>query len=202
MAGAENLGAMGQGLSGVGSLLGAAAQFNAGRAAGAQGKATQAAKEAEARIARIRAGQERAASQRKMHAARERENLIQSQIQARSAASGAGAADPTVANLAGDLAAEGEYRAQSALYEGNSFSDYLNSLADIKQWEGNEAAKAGKYAAKTGKFAALGSLLGSFKDLTAFTKFGEPTKPDQKDYWAADLTPDFGPYGKNGMRPY
>ena len=202
MAGAENLAGMGQGLAGVGSLLGAAAQFNAARAKEGEGKAIQAAKEAEARIARIKAGQERAASQRKMLVARKQEGLVQSQLQARSAASGAGAADPTVMDLAGDIAAEGDYRARSALFEGDSFSDYLNQVADIKQWEGNEAARAGKYASKTGKLAAFGTLLGSMKDLTAFTKFGEPTKPNPANYWAADLPPDFGPYGKSGMRPY
>jgi hypothetical protein len=46
--------------------------------------------------------------------------IVQSRAQAVAAASGADASDPTVVNTIGDIAKEGEYRALSSLYEGDS----------------------------------------------------------------------------------
>lgn len=61
------------------------------------------------------AGQERAASQRQAIENRRQARLATSRLQA---LAGGGGSDPTVVNLAADLAGEGEYRAMSSLYEG------------------------------------------------------------------------------------
>lgn len=69
---------------------------------------------------RSMAGQDRASSQRAAFEERRRAKLAESRVRAVAAASGAGATDPTVLNIMGDLSAEGEYRALTRMYEGET----------------------------------------------------------------------------------
>lgn len=71
------------------------------------------------------AGQERATSQRAASDERRRARLLESRARAIGAKSGAAASDPTVLNLMADLSAEGEYRALSRLYEGDTGASSL-----------------------------------------------------------------------------
>lgn len=63
------------------------------------------------------AGRSRVAGQRKASEERRQARLVDSALQARA---GGGGADPTIAKLSADIAGEGEYRALTALYEGES----------------------------------------------------------------------------------
>src|SRR5690348_3482928 len=65
------------------------------------------------------AGLERASSQRAAMEEQRQSRLASSRTLALAAASGGAADDPTVANLMAGISGEGEYRALSALYEGD-----------------------------------------------------------------------------------
>lgn len=71
------------------------------------------------------AGSERATSQRAAIEERRRADIVQSRARAVSAASGAGATDPTVLKIMDDLSAEGEYRALTRTYEGETAAQSL-----------------------------------------------------------------------------
>jgi len=163
-----------------GTLLGSAGMLNQGRAAAQAGIAVQRAREAEAAQLRTKAGQTRAGSQRDMLEARRGEKLIQSRLQAVAAASGAGASDPTVEKLAGDIAAEGEYRALLALFGGEEMARALEHGADVRKYEGQISARAGKQRQRAAKLSAYANLLSGFSDVFDsglgggfFGKYGE-----------------------------
>lgn len=142
-----------------GTVLQGIGMMQAGKAAAAAGQAQQQAKNYEAKQAEINAGQERAASQRESIRRRRQETMIQSQLQARAAASGGGATDPTIVTLAEDIAAEGEYSALTALYEGEDRARALESGATLSRYEGGVAAAAGKAKQKAYTISAIGSAL-------------------------------------------
>ena len=124
----------------VGTITTALGQMQAG-------KAVQKAANFEAAQMRTKAGQERATSQRVSAEERRRERIVQSNLQARAAGSGASAFDPTIIDLSGDLAEEGLYRANTALYEGEERARSLESGAALRQFEGKQAKRAGYFAA-------------------------------------------------------
>lgn len=66
------------------------------------------------------AGSTRATAQRKGIDERRRAKLLDSRARAVAAASGAGASDLDVTNIRGDIEAEGEYRALTQMYEGET----------------------------------------------------------------------------------
>lgn len=104
------------------------------------------------------AGLDRASSQRQAIEERRGARLANSRTLALAAASGGGADDPTIVNRMADIDAEGEYRALTALYEGEETA------------RGKEAqAKANRRAAKATKTAgylkAAGSILGAGSSL-------------------------------------
>lgn len=104
------------------------------------------------------AGQERASAQRAMIEQRRKERFAQSRLQAVAAASGAGATDPTVLDLSGDIAQEGEYRALTALFEGEERARGLQMGASAKRYEGAAAKQAGYIGAATTMLGAGSSL--------------------------------------------
>ncbi len=145
----------------VGStIMQASAQATAAKAAAQEGAARQQAAEYEAQQQRVKAGQERAASQQRLQVTRKQERLIQSQLQARAAASGGGATDPGIITLSGDIAKEGEYRALQDLYIGEERARSLEQGADLSSFEGAEAMRAGKARERAGYMQAAGTLLG------------------------------------------
>jgi hypothetical protein len=89
------------------------------------------------------AGQERASSQRKADEERKQKVYAESRSQALAAASGGGAADPTVVDTTGQLEQEGKYRELNALYEGEDRARGLEAGASAKQLEGRNALTAG-----------------------------------------------------------
>lgn len=88
---------------------------------------------------------EQATAQRAAIEERRRKLLTQSRAQAVAGASGAGALDPTVLDIASDIEGEGEYNALAALYQGDSASNYLKSGAALRKYEGVEGAKMTRY---------------------------------------------------------
>lgn len=123
-----------------GTALQAIGQIQSGNAA---------AKAANYQAAEMRknAGQERATAQRAAAEEHRRERIIQSNLIARSAGSGAGASDPTVIDLSGDIAEEGLYRANTALFTGEERARSLETGARLQQYEGKQKKRAGYYGA-------------------------------------------------------
>lgn len=114
-----------------------------------------------------------AASQRTALEERRKTNLLNSRVQAVAASSGGGATDPTVLNIMGDIAGQGEYNALTELYNGQSQADYLRSEANARIREG----KIAQSAAKTNAFSTVLSGASSLYD-----KYGNsgPNKPTTK----------------------
>lgn len=168
-------------LQASGTLLSASSQLAQARASGAAGEAIRKAKEFEAGQMTVRAGQARAVSQREAAEARRKGRFIQSALQARAAASGAGATDPTVAKLAGDIAAEAELRSLTALFGGEEQARLLESGAAVRRFEGEQAVRAGKIARRAGFMKAGATLLGGFGRGSLFEKFGERINPYDVD---------------------
>lgn len=148
----------------AGSAQAANAQMRAGDQAAIAGQyeqsafnARKAAADYEALQLEARAGEERAVSQRAAAEERRQARLVQSRLQARAAASGAGADDPTVMDLDAQLEGEGEYRALTAIYGGESRARNLETGAELRRYESGELARAGEFAAWRGRNAQVAS---------------------------------------------
>lgn len=108
-----------------------------------QGQAAELAGQAEAAQYARQAGESRATSQRAAEEERRKARLAISRSRAVAAASGAGATDPTVVNLEGGIAEQGEYNALTRLYEGESQARGYETAGDFAVAEGD--AKASGY---------------------------------------------------------
>lgn len=159
---AEALAIAAAAVSTVGTLAGAGSQA---AAAESEGKAQKAMAEYQARQLRYKAGQERASSQKQAINERRRARLAGSRARAVAAASGGGASDPTVMDILATLRGEGEYNAQSALYEGEESARGLEAQASAAEASGDYASAAAAYRAKAtrraGYMSAAGNLLSS-----------------------------------------
>lgn len=119
-----------------GSVLSGLGQMQAGKAANVNAKFQAAQMEQQA-------GQEKATSQRVAIEERRRAAIAGSNAQAAAASSGGGATDPTVLNIMGGLAGQGEYNALTALFEGEEKARGLNLQATSTRMQGKQAKKAG-----------------------------------------------------------
>lgn len=129
----------------LGALIGAGGTILQGEAANASGKSEQ-------MQLNQQAGQDRAISQIEATRVRRSARYAQSRALALAAASGAGASDPTVVNLIGGIAGEGEFQALSALYTGEE-------SARGQEFAGKIARKEGSSAKTASYFKAAGTLL-------------------------------------------
>jgi len=107
----------------------------------------------QAKVARQKGAQEEASAQRQALDTARKTQLAQSTLQARAAGSGAGASDPTVIDLASDIAGRGKYQGLLQQSEGA-----------FKNWDYQTEA-AGKEASASayrdyGTLSAAGTLLG------------------------------------------
>lgn len=89
------------------------------------------------------AGNTRASSQRAAREERRQARLAASRGLAVAAASGGGASDPTVVNMMADLEGEGEYRALSAMYEGETQARQYEAEAKARRKEAKNVKRAG-----------------------------------------------------------
>lgn len=142
-----------------------------GATALSEGEAAKRTSKLQARQLNIAAGQERAASQRSAEEELRRADLVGSRARAVAAASGAGASgDPTVENILTGIAAEGEYRAMTALYEGTTRSNALRYGARTARYEGR-LAKQSSYGAAAGALAEGYAKGGGFGGKSMYEKY-------------------------------
>ena len=124
----------------------------------AQGRQAESAARSEGQQMRFAAGQEVAASQRAAEEERRQARLVQSAVQARAG----GDSGPGVADIYSDIAGEGEYRALSAIYEGDSRATTLKNRARMRDWEGKSAKRAGTIAAVSTIIGGASSMSGKY----------------------------------------
>ena len=157
----------------VGAAVTAIGQLQAGPAQKAAGAAAANAAAYQAQIAEreaealdIRAGQERASAQRGAIDERRRAGLVNSRAKLLAAAGGGAVDSPDVQGIMGAIENEGEYRALTALYEGEQKARGYETGAQISRaggagqiYAGEVARNAGSAAASRSYLAAGGSLL-------------------------------------------
>lgn len=106
------------------------------------------------------AQESRAASQRQSMEHRRQAGLALSKVQAGAAASGAGASDPGILKIAGDIAGRGEYQSLADMYTGENRARGLEDSAMGDRMSG-DAAQTGSYYKAAGTLLSTG---GSFYD--------------------------------------
>lgn len=122
---------------------------------------------------RQQAGDVAAAAQRRAFLEDRNAKYVQSATLAAAAASGGGASDPTVINLIAQTAAEGAYRQQTALYQGDSKAQALRVQADTSEYDGEAKQAASRMGAITSSVNIAGSLArGMARDASLFQRFG------------------------------
>ena len=148
------------------TLMGAFSMIQQGAAQEAAGRAQQDAMNyqaslhnAQAEAMEQSAGQERAASQRATLEQQRQGRLVGSRAQAIAAASGGGALDPSVVNLLGDLDNEADFRAATALYQGESAARGLEYGATLQRSAGQGDIYAGELYRQSGEAAQNRSYL-------------------------------------------
>jgi len=148
-------------LMAAGTAVSVAGTIASGNAQAKAGRAQQQAAEYAAQQMRVQAGQERAAAQRTAMEQRREADKVRSRGLALAAASGGGASDPSVVNLLGDIDQEGTYRALTAMFEGEEKALGLETGAQARSFEGEQAAFAGRIAKKASRTQALSTVLSS-----------------------------------------
>ena len=204
--------------SAASTIIGVVGQISAGQsqadAARAQAEYQSSALRYQAKLATRQAqqmeqeaGQERAVSQRAAMEERRRGRFVSSEAQAIAAASGAGALDPTIVNILGDIGAEEETRALTALYMGEERARGLEYGAKLTRAGGRgdiyaaqRALQAGGIEASAAKrasyFGAAGTLLEGGSSL--FSKYAEAYP--QEDELTSSARYGFVPWGGGHYR--
>jgi hypothetical protein len=145
-------------IGGVFSMMGAMASADAMRS---QGEAEKQAAYYNAAMKEQRAMQERAVEQRVALRKRRDTDMIQSTIQARAAASGGGASDPTVIDISGNVAQEGEYQALQSMWIGEQRGRDLENQAQLDRYVGEQKKKAAEKKADATILGGIGGMIGS-----------------------------------------
>lgn len=136
----------------IGAGYGAYSQYTAGKADAANQRALAIQQEREGKASQAEA--QRAAIEERRKA-----KYAQSRALAVSAASGAGASEsPTVANILGDIEAEGEYRALSALYSGDTDAALSRYAAGASRREGRARRLSSYYDASSTILGGVGDF--------------------------------------------
>lgn len=104
---------------------------------------------------RQQAGQVRASAQREALEQGRQTRLLLSRQQA---LAGGSASDPGVVALASNLAAEGELRAATSLYEGEEQAQGMEFGADMRRWQGRQARRAGNIRAVSSVLSSAGGM--------------------------------------------
>ncbi len=177
----------------VGTVLSVGGQImsavQGSEAADAQAKAMQAKADAERR-----AGiQEQAQAQQRQIAQNRRTAYALSAARAGAAASGAGAEDPSVVTNEGNIGAQGQYNADSALYVGNVRAAGLQTQAGLDDFQASQMKAAGQSKLIGGIAGAVGSAVSSGSSL--YDKYGPMSPLDTNvspDIYQANLTSRYG----------
>lgn len=108
---------------------------------------------------RARAANSRATGQRVAENERRQARLLESAVQARA---GGGGMDPTIVKLQADIAGEGEFRALSALYEGDTGALGDEASADSGLRSQRARSNAANYAMAGTVLSSAGSMYGKY----------------------------------------
>lgn len=112
-----------------------------------QGQAQNRAASKQAEMARQKGVQETALAYDRARTERSNADTFQSDLIAKAAAFGGGTTDNAVLNMLTDADAQGEYNALTQIFEGQSRQKDLNYQADLTQFEGRSARRAGNMKA-------------------------------------------------------
>lgn len=145
-------------LSIAGGVANAVGTVAAGRAQIQAGRDQQAVANFEADQLDMQAKEERAAAQQEALQLKRQKTLALSKLQARGAASGFTATDPSALHLAGEIEGYGTLQQQLAMYGGDSRARGLTASADARRFEGRAAARGGK-------LAAAGTIIGGISSM-------------------------------------
>lgn len=119
--------------------------------------------EYEARQAEYQGNLSKALSQKEAYEQRRVAVLLASKSLAQAAASGAGASDPDVVNILGNIYAEGAYRSALAMYEGEEQARSYAVVAQARRLGGKSAASAalteGANTARASQMSMFSTLL-------------------------------------------
>ena len=124
-----------------------AAGAMAAKSASDQGNAQNRAASKQAEMARQKGIQETALAYDRARSERSQADSFQSDLIAQAAAFGGGTSDMAVTNMLVDADARGEYNALTQIFEGQSRQKDLNYQADLTQFEGRSARRAGNMKA-------------------------------------------------------
>lgn len=154
----------------TGIQAGAGAQVTLGYLA--NGMNAKAQSEFQATQLRQQASDAMGSAQRKAWSDDRATQYLASETLARAAAGGGGASDPTVVHLIAQQAAEGSYRKQVDLYDGESRSNLLSLQADAKDFEGSAAqANDRRMAGVSGVGVGTTLLRGYERDSSLYSRF-------------------------------
>ena len=159
-----------------GSVLSGLGQIQAGKAANVNAKF-------QAGQLEQQAGQERASSQRVAIEERRRAAIAGSNATAAAASSGGGATDPTVLNITGAIAKQGEYNALSALFEGEERARSQELQATSTRMQGKQAKKAGYISGASTIIGGAGNALMAKYGPTGGTTIGTANAGGTRAPW-------------------
>lgn len=178
-------------LVGTGMILDLVGNLGAASAAKRAADRNRIAAEIEAQQLAQQGGQAVAGSQREAITERRKAELLASRGLAVAAASGGGAADPTVTKLLADISGEGSYRAALALYAGEERKRQLDLAAAARRYEGGVMVQGGRSAAAVARIRALSGLVGGtatlYKGLYGKYGMGGPKGEDSSEGDDADV---------------
>lgn len=164
------IGLIGTAVSAFGTIAGAKAQSNA--------------LEYQAEAARRKGVQEVAVAQRKSLETKRKEEFAQSSLQAKASASGAGASDNTVVDLAGGLAKRGSYLSGLDLWQGKSNQWDFDVRAGALDAQADATRTAGNMSAFGTILGGASSFARSFGSQGGFTLPSAGTfDPSKEDDW-------------------
>ncbi len=147
-------------LTAIGTGVSAMGTIASGKAAEQAGRQAQQAREFEALQQEQAAQESRAAAQRQAIDKRREGQLLLSRLQARAAASGGGADDPTVLDLGGGIAERGEYEALTEMYRGENRARGLEDSAVGSRMTGEALRAEGEAKKRASRLSAFGTLIG------------------------------------------
>lgn len=145
--------AAGAGVSAMGTIA-------AGDAAAAAGVRNKQAMDFRAKQEEM-AGQEARAAAQRVSLDKQREGtLLGSRLQARAAAGGGAADDPTVVDLGGDIAGRSEFESLLEMYKGENRARGYEDTAMGSRMTGDALLEEGKQKQSASRMAALGTIIG------------------------------------------
>ncbi len=145
----------------VGAGVGAAGTIMGGNAAAAAGKSQQDAANFQAAQQEQAAAESRAAAQRVALDKGRETRLLESKLITTAAASGASPDGTNVQNLAGNIAARGEYESLLEMYKGENKARGLMDAAAGTRMSGAAAAAEGEAKQNASYLSAAGTIIGS-----------------------------------------